>query len=241
MRRAGPAVRKLRRITTAVFAAVLLIGSRAVANAADGKEPADPAPTVHSSSEPRVLGGNVIEDGPTASAPPIDAEELARQGITGEVVSVEQDVKGATFYFYEDGDYVFMLPDELPNEDGDLVRAAWSAGTYCTGHFVQIAKLNGQLYWGGQNYCSGTNNVYQHDLRIVLRDGCTGPFCFQEETGSARAPGSAYEMVKTVSQFHTCVNSNQRRYDMIAYPMVRSVQFGPIVDSENFIVACDWI
>ncbi|WP_157523889.1 hypothetical protein [Microbacterium sp. CH1] len=199
-----------------------------------GTEPTNGARALH------VLGGEIIHSGPDAPQPPINPTELAAIGLEGQVVSVEKDKQGATFYFYEDGDYVYTLPDKVKGPKGD-VAAQWSSGTYCAGNFVDIAKLNGQLYWGGSNYCSGTNNVYVHSLKIVLRDGCTGPFCWQEETGSASAPGSAYDMVKSVSQFHTCANSNERRYDMIAYPMVRSVQFGPIVDSQNFVVPCDWI
>jgi hypothetical protein len=38
-----------------------------------------------------------------------------------------------------------------------------------------------------------------------------------------------------------CANSDERRYDQIARPIVKGIEFGPIVDTENFVVACDWI
>lgn len=187
-----------------------------------------------------VLGGTVLESGDDASDPPVDPAALKEAGIDGNVVSVEEDQQGAVFYIYDDGSWVFILPDEVSDEAGDIVQPLWSAGNFCAGAFAQISKINNQLYWGGQNYCSGTSNVYPHSLTIMLRDGCTGFLCWQEEAGTRTSTDSRYNLVQTVSIFTNCANSTQRRYDQVAWPVVQGVQFGPIVDTENFIVNCDW-
>lgn len=178
---------------------------------------------------------------PAASVPDepeLDADVLDELDVTGTVTNVEVDQNGAVFYFYDSGDYVFKLPDEVPTADG-MVSARWSAGTHCVGNFVDMYRNSaGALYWGGQNYCTGTNNVYVHELKMTLRGGCPEWWCNRVTIGTVTAPGSAYEMVKTVSDFRRCPSTAERRYDQIAYPKVRGVQFGPVVDTQNFVIKC---
>ncbi|WP_146085024.1 hypothetical protein [Rathayibacter tritici] len=168
--------------------------------------------------------------------PSVDQAFLDEQGITGKVVNVQTDAKGAKFFLYENGKWVL----EPPVDPNQASTASYGAGG-CAGTFVQIYR-NGfdQLYWGGQSVCASSGTVFTHSLKIQLRKGCTGFFCGQQTRATAISPDSPYNAIQTINRFDKCSSAAQYRYDMVAYETVRSVQYGPFVDDENFVVGCNY-
>lgn len=169
--------------------------------------------------------------------PPVSSQFLAENEVSGQVVNVQTDPKGAKLYLYDSGDFVLVPPAP---KGGGVSTQAFNAGA-CAGTFVRIVRLSNQLYWGGQENCATTRpgGAYVHKLRVVLRKACIVGICFQVPTRDKTSTDSPYNNVQTVNGFENCISASQQRYDMVAYPTVRSVQYGRFVDTSNYVVGCN--
>jgi hypothetical protein len=211
-------------LATALVSMSVLSG----ATAAQANEAPNPEPLPAATVEHRPDKGPLPQ--PSASQAFLDENH-----VTGEVVDVQVDEKGAKFFLYSDGDWVLEPP---AGAEGDMSISTTYGG--CAGTFVNIYRNSfGELYWGGQSACAGTGTFYKHDLKISLRKGCTGVFCTMETKRTKYAPDSDYNAVQTVNGWEPCSSSVVYKYDMIAWPMVKSVQYGPFVDWDTFEVGCN--
>lgn len=123
-------------------------------------------------------------------------------------------------------------------EEGAPARAAWVSG--CAGSFGSVIKVRNYLQSGASQTC--TERAYPQWIRFTLRSTCSGPLCirFSNETGRIRSNnGLGYSRVANVTYTERCKSAGKRKYSQIVWPTGKGVEFGPVVDRKEPIVACD--
>ena len=118
-------------------------------------------------------------------------------------------------------------------------RASFDAGI-CTGKFHPVMVIKNRLEWGAQTSCVSTaspNDLYRHSLRIELSQRNEGRFIMEKVSGYT-PPNGPYSRVTSAVATNPCRNSRKARYDVVAYPTVHSVQFGPVISSLSGAMGC---
>ncbi|WP_423461942.1 hypothetical protein ACO229_14740 [Promicromonospora sp. MS192] len=151
----------------------------------------------------------------------------------------------------EDGTIVQRIGDQqmVLDQDGSwsigdipenraITGAAWVSG--CAGSFGGVIKVRNYLQSGATQTCS--EGAYPQWIRFQLRSTCSGPLCirFSNETGKIRSNnGLGYSRVANVTYTERCKSSGKRKYSQVVWPAGRGVEFGPVVDRKEPVVACD--
>lgn len=139
----------------------------------------------------------------------------------------------------EDGSWI-IGPSGNPKQSSiSSNRSSFDAGI-CTGKFHTVMVIKNRLEWGAQKSCVSTaspNDFYRHSLHIELRQQDEGQFLFKK--GQRLYPAkwpvlSCY----LCSGTNPCRNSHKARYDVVAYPMVHSAHFGPVITSLSGTKSC---
>ena len=139
----------------------------------------------------------------------------------------------------EDGSWI-IGPSGNPKQSSiSSNRSSFDAGI-CTGKFHPVMVIKNRLEWGAQTSCVSTaspNDLYRHSLRIELRQRNEGRF-FMEKVSGYTPPNGPYSCVTSAVATNPCRNSRKARYDVVAYPTVHSVQFGPVISSLSGAMGC---
>jgi len=214
----------------------LAVGAMALAILVGMPVAAIAAPATQPSAESVSEAAALPEPAPAA----LSVEEelfLEDKGIEGDV-TVQEDPAGAVMYLDGEGDWLIQLPGTAGGE-GEITPL-WNAGV-CAGSFYMPQKVGAYLEWGGQNSCGSTspNGVYPHYLDVMLRDTCQGAGCLiVDNLWRERSVNSRYSAVATVSQSDFCAESGNRRYSLVAWPVLRGTQYGPFVSSSVDVNSC---
>ena len=139
----------------------------------------------------------------------------------------------------EDGSWV-IGPSGNPKQSSiSANRSSFDAGI-CTGKFHTVMVIKNRLEWGAQTSCVSTassNHLYRLSLRIELRQQDEGGFFLKKVSGYTLPNGPCSRVIAAVAT-NPCRNSHKARYDVVAYPMVHSAQFGPVVTSLSGTKSC---
>lgn len=163
----------------------------------------------------------------------IDLDEAAGEVEIQDDGTIVQTIEDQRMILAQDGTWTVS---DVPAEGAITPRFV----SGCAGSFGDVLKVSTYLQGSASQTC--TEGAYPQWIKYQLRSTCSGPLCivFSNETGKIRSNnGLGYTRVANVTYTETCKSSGKRKYSQIVWPAGKGVEFGPVVDRDEFIVACD--
>lgn len=157
---------------------------------------------------------------------------------------------GSTGFALErDGDSSFS-PGNSKSVDIQLTDDGWTIrltqpgmpkSSSCVGTYT-LRKVSGNLEWGSQNTCDGTNWAPQR-IDVKVEGTCNDPWCvlWYTEAGPVSS-GYTYSRVATVFQTTKCNTSELRRFRISVHIWFQggAIDYGTAVSAPWSDVPCDF-